>query len=80
MDFEVPIQRDTQREIFDYIDLDSMEKLLSERGFGSGDDSLLDEEEVSSEDIFLDEEDLDILNDENYELDQVDEESEGLDM
>jgi hypothetical protein len=80
MDFEVPIQRDTQREIFDYIDLDSMEKLLSERGFGSGDDSLLDEEEVSSEDIFLDEEDLDILNDENYELKQVDEESESLNM
>jgi hypothetical protein len=80
MDFEVPIQRDTQREIFDYIDLDSMEKLLSERGFGSGDDALLDEEEVSSEDVFLDDEDLDVLNDENYELDQVDEESENLDM
>lgn len=80
MDFEVPIQRDTQREIFDYIDLDSMERLISERGFGSGNEALLDEGEVGSEDIFLDEEDLDILDDENYELNQIDEESESLDM
>jgi hypothetical protein len=31
MDFEVPIQKDTEREIFDYIDLDSMKKLITER-------------------------------------------------
>ena len=33
MDFSVPIQKDTEREIFDYIDLDSMKKLISERWF-----------------------------------------------
>jgi hypothetical protein len=31
MDFTVPIQKNTEREIFDYIDLKSMKKLLSER-------------------------------------------------
>jgi hypothetical protein len=31
MDFTVPIQKDTEREIFDYIDLESMKKLLSDR-------------------------------------------------
>jgi hypothetical protein len=29
----VPIQKNTEREIFDYIDLKSMKKLLSERWF-----------------------------------------------
>ena len=33
MDFTVPIQKDTEREIFDYIDLESMKKLLSDRWF-----------------------------------------------
>lgn len=33
MDFTVPIQKNTEREIFDYIDLKSMKKLLSERWF-----------------------------------------------
>jgi hypothetical protein len=31
MDFTVPIQKDTEREIFDYVDIDSLKKLLSER-------------------------------------------------
>jgi hypothetical protein len=31
MDFSVPIQKNTEREIFDYIDLDSLKKLLTER-------------------------------------------------
>ena len=31
MDFTVPIQKNTEREIFDYIDIDSMKKLLSDR-------------------------------------------------
>jgi hypothetical protein len=31
MDFTVPIQKNTEREIFDYIDVDSMTKLLSDR-------------------------------------------------
>ena len=33
MDFSVPIQKNTEREIFDYIDLDSLKKLLTERWF-----------------------------------------------
>ena len=33
MDFTVPIQKNTEREIFDYIDLNSMKKLLSDRWF-----------------------------------------------
>ena len=32
MDFTVPIQRSTEREIFDYIDLESIKKLLSDNG------------------------------------------------
>jgi hypothetical protein len=31
MNFTVPIQKNTEREIFDYIDVDSMKKLLSDR-------------------------------------------------
>lgn len=31
MDFTVPIQKNTEREIFDYIDIDSMNRLLSDR-------------------------------------------------
>ena len=31
MDFDVPIQKNTEREIFDYIDLDSMDKMISDR-------------------------------------------------
>jgi hypothetical protein len=31
MDFTVPIQRSTEREIFDYIDLESIKKLLSDK-------------------------------------------------
>jgi len=31
MDFTVPIQKDTEREIFDYIDLDSMQEMLKVR-------------------------------------------------
>jgi hypothetical protein len=31
MDFSVPIQKNTEREIFDYIDLESLKKLLTER-------------------------------------------------
>jgi len=31
MDFNVPIQKNTEREIFDYIDLDSMDKMISDR-------------------------------------------------
>lgn len=33
MDFTVPIQKNTEREIFDYIDADSIKKLLSDRWF-----------------------------------------------
>jgi hypothetical protein len=29
MDFTVPIQKDTEREIFDYIDLDNIQKILN---------------------------------------------------
>jgi hypothetical protein len=29
MDFTVPIQKATEREIFDYIDLDNIQKLLN---------------------------------------------------
>jgi hypothetical protein len=31
MDFGVPIQKNTEREIFDYIDIESMAQLLSDR-------------------------------------------------
>ena len=35
MDFSVPIQKDTEREIFDYIDLASIEKMISEKQAGT---------------------------------------------
>jgi hypothetical protein len=31
MNFTVPVQKDTEREIFDYIDLDSIEKMIKDR-------------------------------------------------
>ncbi len=53
MDFTVPIQKNTEREIFDYIDLKSMKKLLSERWFTQSlryaDDT--DENQVNDENI-----------------------------
>jgi hypothetical protein len=49
----VPIQKNTEREIFDYIDLKSMKKLLSERWFTQSlryaDDT--DENQVNDENI-----------------------------
>lgn len=54
MDFTVPIQKNTEREIFDYIDTDSMKKLLLGRWFESNieeDEETLEEtaEEASEE-------------------------------
>ena len=43
MDFSVPIQRKTEREIFDYIDLDAMKKLISERGFNENPEEMSEE-------------------------------------
>ena len=36
MDFTVPIQKSTEREIFDYIDIESIKNLILERGIKSG--------------------------------------------
>ena len=43
MDFTVPIQKNTEREIFDYIDIDSMKKLLSDRWFKDEYESMKEE-------------------------------------
>lgn len=66
--FTVPIQKNTEREIFDYIDLDSMKKLLSDRWFKE------DIEEVNEEIIDLNSEeyslngDVEEINTENWEV------------
>ena len=44
MDFVVPIQKNTEREIFDYIDLESMKKLLSDRWYN---DELLQNSDIT---------------------------------
>ena len=67
MDFSVPIQKNTEREIFDYIDLNSMKKLILERWF-KDDIELVDEGTVE-----LDEESE--LNEEIEEVDTEDEEA-----
>ena len=55
MDFTVPIQKNTEREIFDYIDLKSMEKWLSEKWFTQSlryaDDKDIDDIQENEENI-----------------------------
>ena len=53
MDFTVSIQKNTEREIFDYIDLDSLKRLLLNRWFNG------DLEEISGESLNLDNEEND---------------------
>ena len=55
MNFSVPIQKSTEREIFDYIDIDSIKSLLLERGLkwnsDSNDKNSETQENVNSEEI-----------------------------
>jgi len=51
MDFTVPIQKDTEREIFDYIDLESMKKLLWDRWFEKVDEMVRDESVENIDDL-----------------------------
>ena len=86
--FTVPIQKNTEREIFDYIDLDSMKKLLSDRWFK---DDIEKENESEGESIDINNEEYDLneeteeINTENWEGDSETEgdidsnESEDLD-
>ena len=62
MDFSVPIQRKTEREIFDYIDLDAMKKLISERGFNENPEEM--SEEILGENNEIINENVDENNDE----------------
>ena len=48
MDFVVPIQKNTEREIFDYIDIESVKKLLSDRWYK-------DEVDQNNKDIVIEE-------------------------
>jgi len=54
MDFTVPIQKNTEREIFDYIDIDSMKRLLLDRWFKE-EDEVTKEEELETRDWEIDE-------------------------
>ena len=73
MDFEVPIQKDTEREIFDYIDLNSMKELLSDRWFKQSAEKLEDTEEFD-----MDETNLELDSDFSEEqLEQTDEQVEN---
>ena len=57
MNFTVPIQKNTEREIFDYIDVDSMKKLLSDRWFKEKSENITEDalnsvnEEISEDDL-----------------------------
>lgn len=66
MDFTVPIQKDTEREIFDYIDVDSMKKLLIDRW-------LEEKSESAKEDLDLIEEDLNSVEEDINEDDLIEE-------
>ena len=48
MDFGVPIQKNTEREIFDYIDLDSMQQLLTDRWFNESKENEANNEEANN--------------------------------
>ena len=62
--FTVPIQKNTEREIFDYIDLDSMKKLLSDRWFK---DDIEKENESEGESIDINNEEYDL----NEEIEEI---------
>ena len=68
MDFEVPIQKDTEREIFDYIDLDSMKKLITERWFKEDSQFYADSQNIDNneQNIENSENTQDLENDENF--------------
>jgi len=57
MDFAVPIQKWTEREIFDYIDLESMKKLLLNRWF-KDDIEIINEELLTTEETNIDSEEF----------------------
>jgi hypothetical protein len=53
----VPIQKNTEREIFDYIDLQSMEQLLSDRWFNESKENEVNGDETITEttqDLWID--------------------------
>ncbi len=84
MDFTVPIQKNTEREIFDYIDLDSMKKLLSDRWFKENpenEESINLNEENDVEDLSLEmgEEEDESEKTENEEGEAEDYELESMD-
>ena len=86
MDFTVPIQKNTEREIFDYIDLNSMRKLLSDRWFKENPENNVEYTNIENNEVNELEmlEDGEILEDLNLgnrdEDDQIEElESESLD-
>ena len=77
-EFTVPIQKNTEREIFDYIDLDSIiEKLFGDKEYDE-DLSENDIEILDDEDEDIDEDDEDLLEDDiedlEYESEDIDEE------
>ncbi len=75
MDFTVPIQKDTEREIFDYIDLESMKKLLWDRWFEKVDEMVRDESVENIDEMVRDEsvENIDDLDNEELQENMVSE-------
>lgn len=66
LDFSVPIQKNAEREIFDYIDSENMEKLLSDRWFRYDVWMSNDSENTDNQDVD-EEENTENLSDENEE-------------
>jgi RNA polymerase-interacting CarD/CdnL/TRCF family regulator len=48
MDFTVPLQKNTEREIFDYIDLDNLQKLLATLKHNPEDDNINTSEDINT--------------------------------
>lgn len=78
IDFSVPIQKNTEREIFDYIDLDSLKKLLSDRWFKENlDNGEISELDNEKKDIEVENSDLETDNDDSVGYEVGDYEIEG---
>ena len=81
MDFGVPIQKNTEREIFDYIDIESMAQLLSDRWFNESKENETTNEEIETEDVNNEEIDNEETEKEEVNNDEIDnEENETEDM
>ena len=82
MDFTVPLQKNTEREIFDYIDLDNLQKLLATLKHNPEDDNINTSEDINTIESNIEpwennESDLSEVNDEFKINDETNEDSDN---